>query len=492
MTITERNQRPVPEDFFADWKEREALAEAMIPMIGDLNRRHNVTCYIYGRSLVDISVIDIMQAHREVREVQSNELSEYETHPVLRELMSLNLGHAHIDVGRIAVGYMEQEGAADAMDLPAWVRNAVSGAVDNPSKPLPKPQDIVLYGFGRIGRLLARLLIEKTGGGDVLRLKAIVVRPGRNPRDDLTKRASLMQRDSVHGLFRGTIRVLHDSNKLIINGNEVQVIYADAPDAVDYRKYGINNAMVIDNSGIFRNRQGLSRHLQCPGAARVLLTAPGKDDIKNIVAGINCGELTGADDIVSAASCTTNAIVPALKIMDDEYGLVHGHMETVHSYTNDQNLIDNYHPGERRGRSAPMNMVITETGAARAAIKVLPHLAGRLTGSAIRVPTPNVSLAILSLQLKRPATVLQINDFMLQTSLHSGYRKQIDYSSSPETVSTDIVGSRTAAVFDSRATQTCGDHCTLYLWYDNEFGYCCQVRRVLESMVGVKYARYPV
>jgi len=485
--MAEQKKRPRPDDYFGDWKEREALAEAMIPLVGKLYREQNVACYIYGRSMVNQSPIQLMKAHRFVRQIEQNELSEFETIGVIQELSKLNLGPAHIDVGRIAVGFMTDNQGLSAEE---YVKKQVSDLIDAETKPLPEPQDVVLYGFGRIGRLMARLLVEKTGGGDVLRLRAIVVRKGKS-KNDLVKRASLLRRDSVHGSFNGTIRVDEENNLLVCNGNEVKIIYANSPDEVNYEEYGINNAIVVDNTGVWRDKESLGQHIQCKGASKVLLTAPGKGDMVNIVYGINNEIITEEDNIVSAASCTTNAIVPVLKVMMDEYGIKSGHVETVHAYTNDQNLIDNYHKGDRRGRSAPLNMVITETGAANAAVKVLPELKGKLTGNAIRVPTPNVSMAILNLELEKDTDVEQLNEFMRQVALHSSFRKQIDYTNSPEVVSSDFVGSRTACIYDAQATIVNGNHCVLYCWYDNEFGYSCQVHRILEQMAGVKYQVYP-
>jgi glyceraldehyde 3-phosphate dehydrogenase len=348
----------------------------------------------------------------------------------------------------------------------------------------------VLYGFGRIGRLVARLLIEKAGGGENLRLKAVVVRHG-GAENDLVKRVSLLRRDSVHGPFNGTIRVDEDRQSFVANGVEVKIIYSNSPSEVDYTQYGINDAILVDNTGKWRDAEGLSTHLACPGISKVILTAPGKGDMKNIVHGVNSHEILPTDTIISAASCTTNAIAPPLKVLDDKFGVEGGHIETVHSYTNDQNLIDNYHKGDRRGRSAPLNMVISETGAAKAVGKVLPQLLGKLSGNAIRVPTPNVSLAILKLNLKTETNTEELNEFMRRVALHSPLRKQIDYSNSPEVVSSDFVGSRHACVFDSEATIVNGKTAVLYCWYDNEFGYSCQVHRILEQMAGVEYAVYP-
>ncbi len=482
-------KRARPDDYFRDWKEREALAEGMIPLVGQLSRQHNVKCYIYGKSLVNQSVTQIMKDHRYVRQVEENELSEFETFPILTVLSTLDLGPAHIDIGRLAVNYYDR-GDGAGLSIEEYVRREVADLVGARDASAIKPVDVVLYGFGRIGRLMARILIEKTDGGESLRLRAVVVRKGSAP-DDLLKRASLLRRDSVHGAFDGTIRVDEERGSFVANGNEVKVIYADAPDSIDYTAYGIDNAIVVDNTGVWRDEAGLSLHLKSKGVSKVILTAPGKGDMKNVVAGINDDIVTDSDRIVSAASCTTNAIVPPLKAIDDHFGIVSGHVETVHAYTNDQNLTDNYHKADRRGRSAPLNMVLTETGAAKAVAKVLPQLAGKLTGNAIRVPTPNVSMAILNLTLGRETSRDEVNEYMRGIALHSPMRKQVDYSNSPEVVSSDFVGSRHACVFDAQATIVNGSQAVLYLWYDNEFGYSCQVFRILEKMAGIRYARYP-
>ena len=479
--------RPQPTDFFKDWKEREALAEAMIPLIGKLYRENNVSLYMYGRNMVNLSVTDLMKVHRFVRQIEQNELSEFETFPMITALVEMGIGPAHIDIGKLTVTYQEK---GEGRDPKAFLLEEMSAMIAKNQKPLPEPQDVVLYGFGRIGRLVARLLIEKAGGGDLLRLRAIVVRKGKSD-NDLVTRASLLRRDSVHGSFKGTIRVIEEENKLICNGNEIQVIYANSPNEVDYTDYGINNAIVIDNTGVWRDEKGLGQHLECNGASKVMLTAPGKGDIPNIVYGVNDNEISTDSKIISAASCTTNAIVPVLRALLDEFGVERGHVETVHAYTNDQNLIDNYHSGARRGRSAALNMVLTETGAAKAVAKAIPQLEGKLTGNAIRVPTPNVSMAILNLRLGRETDREELNEFMRRSALFSPLQQQIGYTISSEAVSTDFVGDRHACIFDSQATIVDGDNCVLYCWYDNEFGYSCQVLRCLEQMAGVRWPMFP-
>ncbi len=480
---------PLPSlnDYFPDWKEREALAEAMIPLIGKLYRR-NVVTYCYGRAMYNQSVTQLMKTHRYVRQIAMNELSEFESYPILEAMGRLDLGPSHIDVGKLTIKFME-ESAHGMVDVDAFVERECTAVIGRHVPPLAEPQDIVLYGFGRIGRLLARLLIEKTGSGGQLRLRAVVVREGGD--DDLLKRASLLRRDSVHGGFGGTIRIDEENNCLIANGNVIQIIYASGPADVDYTEYGIHNAIVIDNTGAWRDQEGLGEHLKAKGAAKVVLTAPGKTGVKNIVAGINSNAITADDSILAAASCTTNAIVPVLKVMNEKFDVVHGHMETVHSYTNDQNLIDNYHKKNRRGRGAPLNMVITETGASSAVAKLLPELDGKLTGNSIRVPTPNVSLAILNLTLGRDTSESEIRDFLRNTSLHSNLQRQIDYSVSPELVSSDLVGNRHACIVDGEALIVKDNRVVLYVWYDNEFGYACQVVRVAQRWAGISYPLIP-
>ena len=489
ILVVSQQKRERPNDYFADWKEREALAEGMIPIVGKLSREKSVKCYIYGHSLVNQSVLQLMKIHRYVRQVEKNELSEFETYPILQNMADLDLGPAHIDIGRLAVNYFDKN-MANGGPVDQYVKSELNQLIGVKDKPVDKPVDVVLYGFGRIGRLMARILIEKADGGDCLRLRAIVVRPSSSPRD-LAKRASLLRRDSVHGAFDGTIRVDEEAESFVANGNEVKVIYAGSPDQIDYTKYGISDAIIIDNTGVWRDSEGLGRHLKSKGASKVILTAPGKGDMKNVVAGINDHIMLPEDRLISAASCTTNAIVPPLFAIDEKFGILKGHVETVHSYTNDQNLIDNFHSANRRGRSAPLNMVITETGAAKAVAKVLPQLAGKLTGNAIRVPTPNVSMAILNLTLSSETTTEELNEYMRNIALHSAMRKQIDYSNSTESVSSDFVGSRAACVFDAQATIVSDDQAVVYLWYDNEFGYSCQVHRILEDMAGISYATYP-
>ncbi len=482
----DQQQRPLPDDFFKDWKQREALAEGMIPLIGKLYRECNVSTYMYGNSMVNKSVIDLMKAHRRVRQVEQNELSEFDSAPMLDAIAKLQLGPAHLDIGKMVVKY---QSLGNGRSIEEFLNDELENIIGSHTKPLPQPQDVVLYGFGRIGRLVARILIDKAGGGDVLRLRAIVIRKGKIE-NDLEKRAALLRRDSVHGSFKGTIRVLNDENTLVINGNPIKVIYANSPDEIDYTEYGINNALIVDNTGVWKDNAGLGGHLR-PGASKVLLTAPAGDDIPNIVYGVNHDQITPERSIISAASCTTNAIVPVLKCLLDEFGVNSGHVETVHAYTNDQNLIDNYHKGDRRGRSAALNMVLTSTGAAKAVAKAIPELQGKLTGNAIRVPTPNVSMAILNLQLGRETSVEEINEFLRQQALHSPLQQQIGYTVSTEAVSTDFVGSRQACVLDSQATIVDGKSCVLYCWYDNEFGYSCQVVRCLEKFAGVVWPSYP-
>jgi len=475
------------DDYFGDWKWREGLSELMVPIVGRLYR-HGVHIMIYGQSLVNASPIEIMKAHRFVRQIEANELSELETFPLLERLSNLDLPDCEIDLGELTMRCPFFEELQDNPDkIDAYLKEQLDVSSLISSRPT-EPQDIVLYGFGRIGRLMARLLVQTTGAGNYFRLRAVVVRKGGE--NDLVKRASLLRRDSVHGRFIGTIRVDLENDLLVVNGNPVKFIYASGPSEVNYEKLGINKPIVVDNTGIWRDETDLSQHL-ASGASKVILTAPAKGDIRNIVFGVNDNSLTDADNIISAASCTTNAIVPVLKIVSDQYGIQNGHIETVHSYTNDQNLIDNFHSGDRRGRSAPLNMVITSTGAVKAVSKAIPELKGVLTGNAIRVPTPNVSLAVLVLNLKEEVTKEDLNEFLKNSAFTSKYRQIIGYTNSPEAVSTDFYSSPFATIIDSQATIAEGSQVTLYCWYDNEFGYSKQVLNLTKKVAKIELPRFP-
>ena len=488
LQSTKRQKRILPEDSFGDWKWREGLAELMVPIIGSLYR-NGINILIYGKSLVNESPVAIMKAHRFARQSDNNELSELETYPILKYIETLDLADCEIDVGEIAVKCPFFEDIKnDDTKVGEFIDAELESVINKQSNRPSEPANIVLYGFGRIGRLVARMMTQTTGPGNYFKLRAIVIRKATD--DDIFKRASLLTKDSVHGPFDGTVRVDEENSSLVINGNPVKVIYASGPDKVKYSDYGINDPVVIDNTGIWRDEEALSVHIKS-GASKVILTAPAKGDIKNIVYGINDSILEENDQLISAASCTTNAIVPVLKTINDEFKIIGGHIETVHAYTNDQNLIDNFHKKDRRGRGAPLNMVITSTGAVNAVAKALPELKGKLTGNAIRVPTPNVSLAILSLELDKKVSVEIVNDYLRSMAFHSEYREIIGFVNSSEVVSTDFYSSPFATVIDSQATITNDKRVTLYCWYDNEYGYTKQVINLAKKVAKINLPRLP-
>jgi glyceraldehyde 3-phosphate dehydrogenase len=475
----------VADTHFLDWAEREEYAERMVPLIGTLYRENSVITTVYGKPLPKKNPVALIKAHKYAQKFDGNQaINMAESAAVLARLVELKLGPARIDVGKLV------SQARDAgKDLIDFVNDTMAPIANAPGSVLDGPRDVVLYGFGRIGRLLTRMLVEKVGGGDKARLRAIVVRPKGG--QDLARRASLLRRDSVHGPFAGSIGLDREQNELIINGNRVKLLYANAPDQIDYTAHGIDNAVIIDNTGKWRDREGLGLHLQAKGASQVILTAPGKGDIPNIVFGVNQAMASDDETIFSAASCTTNAVVPPLKVLDDEFGIISGHIESVHAFTNDQNLTDNYHPKARRNRSAAMNMVITSTGAASAAAKALPGLAGKLTASAIRVPTPNVSLAILNLTLKRETNREELNEYLRQCSMESELQEQLDWTGAPDVVSIDQVGNDHASIIDATATIVEGNKAVVYAWYDNEYGYSAQCVRLLADVIGMNRPAFP-
>ncbi|PSV54404.1 glyceraldehyde-3-phosphate dehydrogenase [Photobacterium sp. GB-3] len=474
-----------PEKHFLEWQTSQTYAESIAPVLGQLYRQKGVEIILFGKTLVNATTIDIIKAHRVAKRYIGCSLTVEQTQPIIQHLIKMDLSPCRIDVGRLAHKFWENN--LDTHGLDDFLRTALKDSLED--EPMTEPRDVVLYGFGRIGRLLTRLLVEKSGPGYPLRLRAIVVRGGKD--GDLEKRASLLRRDSVHGQFNGSIVIDHERKAIIVNGNYIQVIYANKPQDVDYSTFGIKDALVVDNTGVWRDTEGLSQHLACRGAKKVLLTAPGKGEIKNVVFGVNENVIDREDTIISAASCTTNAITPVLKAVHDKFGVLFGHIETVHSFTNDQNLIDNFHSGDRRGRAASLNMVLTSTGAAKAVAKAMPEMAGKLTGNAIRVPTPNVSMAVMNLQLAQSTDKEALNAYLREMALSSTLSAQIDFTDSTEVVSTDLVGSRYSGVVDGVATIAQDNRAVLYIWYDNEFGYSCQVVHCMEQMMGVRYKTYP-
>ena len=467
--------------------EKERAAVKLQSKVGELLYQKGIELVLFRHPLTDITISEIINLHDYSRKVGSNTIDVFTTSELASNLLELNVIPSKLDIGKLAKEWNEEKNSySDQKDFLMKKLSILEESQDQPVE----PRDVVLYGFGRIGRLAARELIKQAGKGQQLRLRAIVTRSSKDA--DIIKRASLLRNDSVHGAFKGSVIEDLEKKALVINGQIVHMISANAPEDIDYTAYGINNALVIDNTGVFTNREALSRHLSSKGTEKVLLTAPGKE-IPNIVYGINQGELDlENENIYSAASCTTNAISPILKLMSDEFGIEKGHIETVHAYTNDQNLLDNMHKKPRRGRSAAINMVITSTGAGNAVTKVIPELKDKLTANAVRVPTPNGSLAIISLELNKKTTVEEVNQVVHNEALNGNLVNQIYYSLDSELVSNDIIGNTCCAVFDSEATLSSkdGKSIVLYTWYDNEYGYTKQVIRLAKYITKVRRAIY--
>jgi len=463
------------EQELATQTDRRRATIQFIKIISDLWYDNTVELVLFRNQLIDRNVSEILNLLEYAAAFVEKPISVFDALDIAKAIAQLDLPASKLDIGKLAYECILEKSACN--NKLEFVKNKLNDA-KNYSPNTPK--DIVLYGFGRIGRLLARELASKMGKGHQMRLRAIVTRGELTP-VVLEKRAALLRNDSVHGEFLGTVITDFKNKALIINGTTVYMISANAPEAIDYTKYGIHNALVIDNSGAFRDEAGLGRHIQAKGIDKVLLTAPGKG-VPNIVYGVNQFDYDPDKvSIFSAASCTTNAITPVLSVIEDNYGIKNGHLETIHAYTNDQNLVDNMHKKYRRGRAAALNMVITETGAGKAVAKALPKLKDKLTSSAIRVPVPNGSLAILNLHLLKKTNKEAINNMMKKYALEGKLVEQIKYSLSNELVSSDIVGSGAApAIFDSHATIVSdeGDDAILYVWYDNEYGYTHQVIRL--------------
>lgn len=460
---------------------RKACVE-FIKIVNDLWYDKSIELVIFRNQLIDRSVSDIINYHEYAAKFVEKPINIFDTVEIARAILTSDLPPARIDIGKLTYEYHLVDNVYN--DALSFVVDKLKDA--KVSKEI-KPKDVVLYGFGRIGRLVARELMSKAGKGQQLRLKAVVTRD-KNTAESLEKRASLLRYDSIHGDFEGSVSADFENEALIINGTTVHMISANQPEDIDYTKYGINDALVIDNTGVFKDEEALSRHLKANGATKVLLTAPGKG-VPNIVYGVNHDNFDiDTTPIWSAASCTTNAITPVLAVIEEELGVIKGHLETIHAYTNDQNLVDNMHKKYRRGRAAALNMVITETGAGSAVAKALPSLAGKLTSNAIRVPVPNGSLVVLNLEVGKETSVENMNAIMKKHALQGELVEQIKYSLNNELVSSDIVGTSAPSIYDSNATIVSADgkNIVLYIWYDNEYGYSHQVIRLAKHIAKVR------
>lgn len=465
--------------------DRRRATVEFISIISDLWYDDTVELVLFRNPLLDRNVSEILNLIEYASEFVQKPISIFDAVEIARVLKNQHYPPSKIDIGKLVYEYHMDE---NKHSFKEFVLDKLS---DSKNANGIEPKDVVLFGFGRIGRLIARELMAKTGRGNLMRLRAIVTR-GEITETILEKRAALLRNDSVHGDFHGTVRADIEKEALIINGTTVHIISANTPEEIDYESYGIFDALIIDNTGAFRDKEALGRHLKAKGAAKVLLTAPGKG-VPNIVHGVNHKDYNPEEiSIYSAASCTTNAITPVLKVMEDNFGVISGHLETIHAYTNDQNLVDNMHKKYRRGRAAALNMVITETGAGNAVSKALPSFEGKLTSSAIRVPVPNGSLAILNLTLENAASKETVNEVLKRNALEGELVEQIQYSLSNELVSSDIVGTSAPAIFDSNATisNKNGTNVVLYVWYDNEYGYSHQVIRLARYISQVRRFAY--
>jgi glyceraldehyde 3-phosphate dehydrogenase len=467
--------------------EFEKSASKLIKYVGDLFYEKNVEIVLFRQPLLDQKSSEILQAHSHATVMASEPITIQDTLSIAKSISNFSITNATIDIGKLSLEWKREAGVF--LERKNFINSKLIDFKNSNDKN-PQPRDVILYGFGRIGRLTARELITQEGRGNQLRLRAIVIRGELNS-VNLEKRASNLRVDSIHGHFPGTVEVDHEKSKLIINGRPIHVISTNSGELINYENFGIHDALIIDNTGVLRDKKNLSKHLLSKGVQKVLLTAPGKD-IPNIVYGVNQENILSGDKIFSAASCTTNAIVPVLKILNDNYEIKKGHIETIHAYTNDQNLVDNMHSKYRRGRAAALNMVITETGAGKAVDKAIPGLGKKITSNAIRVPVANGSLAILNLQFAEKTTIQEINGTLKKAAFAGSLVEQIKYSISQELVSSDIIGDSCCSIFDSQATLLHDDKKTaiLYIWYDNEYGYTKQVMRLAKHIVGVRRKSY--
>ena len=324
---------------------------------------------------------------------------------------------------------------------------------------------VAINGFGRIGRLAFRQMLHRSD------LTVVAI----NDLTDVGTLAHLLKFDSIHGRFDGTVEV--DGGNLKINGNVVHISAERNPSDLPWGQHGID--IVVESTGVFASKDGSAKHIEA-GAKKVVISAPAKGDLKTIVLGVNDDILTADDSIVSNASCTTNCLAPMAKVLNDSFGLEHGLITTIHAYTADQRLQDAPHKDLRRARAAALSMIPTSTGAAKAVGLVLPTLAGKLDGLAVRVPTPTGSITDLTATLSQDVTAEQVNNAM-QAAANGAMNGVLEYSTDP-LVSADIVGNPHSCIFDSGLTVAMGNTVKVFGWYDNEAGYATRVADLVERL----------
>lgn len=317
---------------------------------------------------------------------------------------------------------------------------------------------VAINGFGRIGRLTLRQLLEKEG------IEVVAVNDLSNPET----LAHLFKYDSAQGTFSG--EVAHGPDALIINQKVVEVFAEKDPSSLPWKRLGID--VVVECTGVFRDEAGAAKHLTA-GAGKVVISAPAKGDgVKTVVYGINHEQLGAGDKIISNASCTTNCLAPVAQILDEHFGIEKGYIHTIHAYTGDQNLQDGPHKDLRRGRAAALNIVPTTTGAARAVSLVLPRLKGKLDGMASRVPVITGSLTDLTVILQREVTADEVNSAVRKAS-EEKFKGILQFTTDP-IVSSDVIGNTHSSVFDAALTSASGNLVKVVSWYDNEMGYAAR------------------
>ncbi len=322
-----------------------------------------------------------------------------------------------------------------------------------------------INGYGRIGRLTFKALLEKSG------IEVVAI----NDLTDPATLAHLLKYDSVHGRFNGTVEVSEDS--FIVNGKKIKIFAERDPAQLPWAEMGVET--VLESTGFFRDRASAGKHLEA-GAKCVIIAAPAKGDIPTVVLGVNDDILTGEETIISNASCTTNCLAPMAKVLDDKFGIDSGYISTIHAYTSDQSLQDAPHSDLRRARAAALSIIPTSTGAAKAVGLVLPHLQGKLDGIALRVPIPDGSLTDLVALLKTEATVEEINTAMKEAG-DGPMHGILEYTKDP-IVSIDIVGNPHSCIFDAGLTSANGKLVKVVGWYDNEVGYSSRTADLIEKV----------
>ncbi len=468
------------------WVENEIYAARLISYINELYAFGRVELGVSGETLIGIGPIPLLNLVKRQARLQNLEYTVRDVSQVVNALRQETLHPCKIDICVLTSQWVMLQRPPD---IARFLHRTLGRRFLSPFPRRQPVLSLVVHGFGRVARILTRMLARYGPAGQI-RLRAVLSRMDRDPESQLFRRFRLLQNDSIYGEFRGDIEFVPERSLLVVNGNEVVFVGGQRVEDAEFPVFDSGPVLFLDTTGRRSDSFRLFEALR-PRGISALATTFSLPEVPPVVYGVNHFDLHELNaPVFSAGSDPANAVAPVLRLLNDEYDIEHGHIEIVRPFTNDQNLLDNIHESPRLGRSAPGNLVPFESDLIPEIERLLPALEGRLTSGFVRAPVANGALAILQLRLERCPDAAELNRFLKIACLHSDLRDQLDFSLAPDFVSADIRGNAHSAVVDSPRTMSRGKQAVLYLWYDNEYGYAAQILRLCQELSNLSIMQY--